>query len=285
MGILRQSVIQHVRTANHESNRIRGEELGKLPPRIPVSQIGHCPRQAILEAARYHPDHPLHRDPTHDFDDYVKEVMECGNVWEPQTGLAVAEQWGDKVHWQRHDPMLRVGNENWSGHIDFLVEPCEDFPIGAIIEHKATNPNNFHRKGRLPYQFHIMQVLQYERLARRKLGWGGRIPTYVYYRSWNNWGELAVWDDGHYLAWEGEINGRSKSGEFEMESTFDEMVESIEVYWREQRLPPRYATPIAHKFSCAKVKDGEGYADCRYFGVCWPELSQHGPFDIEEFKV
>jgi hypothetical protein len=81
------------------------------------------------------------------------------------------------VHWKRDDPALRVGNDVWSGHIDFLIDPCQELPDGAIIEHKATNPVNFVRKGRLPYLFHCMQVLTYERLLRAGLGRQGDIPT------------------------------------------------------------------------------------------------------------
>jgi hypothetical protein len=52
-----------------------------------IKLVGHCPRQAIFDAARYHPDHPLHVDPA-----------------------------------------LRVGNDLWSGHIDFLIDPCQELP-------------------------------------------------------------------------------------------------------------------------------------------------------------
>ena len=116
-----------------KGNRKRGDELSQLEPRIPVSQTGHCPRQAILEAVRYHPEHPLHAEPTHGFDPYVKEIVEAGNVWEHQTGKALAEQFDGVVHWERDDPALRVRNGVWSGHIDFLIEECASFPGGAII--------------------------------------------------------------------------------------------------------------------------------------------------------
>jgi hypothetical protein len=86
-----------------------------------------------LEAVRYHPDHPLHAEPTHDFDAYVKEIMEAGNVWEHQTGKALAQQFDGVVHRERDDPALRVRNSVWSGHIDFLIEECADLPGGAII--------------------------------------------------------------------------------------------------------------------------------------------------------
>ena len=187
MNPIRNAVTNYIETRHVEGNRKRGDELGKLEPRIPVSQIGHCPRQALLEAVRYHPEHPLHAEPTHGFDAYVKEIMEAGNVWEHQTGKALAGQFDGVVHWEHDDPALRVRNGVWSGHIDFLIEECADFPAGAIIEHKATNPVNFQRKDRLPYPFHCMQVLMYRRLLQQKLQSDYVIPTYLYYRSWSNW--------------------------------------------------------------------------------------------------
>ena len=59
--------------------------------------------------------------------------MEAGNVWEHQTGKALVRQFDGVVHWERDDPALRVRNGVWSGHIDFLIEECADFPAGAII--------------------------------------------------------------------------------------------------------------------------------------------------------
>jgi len=84
---IRNIILDHVRACQEQGNQARREELEKLKPRLSISQIGHCPRQAVFEAARYHPKHPLHADP---FDDYVQEVMEAGNQWEKQTGKALA---------------------------------------------------------------------------------------------------------------------------------------------------------------------------------------------------
>ena len=106
MSYVREAVIEHVRACNEHGNQVRGDELSRLPPRIPVSQIGDCPRQAIFDAARWHPDHPLHVDPTYPFDDYVTEIMEAGNVREHQTGKALASKLNGSVRWKRDDPAL-----------------------------------------------------------------------------------------------------------------------------------------------------------------------------------
>jgi len=282
MGFIRDTTLYHAAACVNQSNEDRAKELGAKPPRIPVSQIGHCPRQAILEAVRYHPNHPLHTDITHPFDTYVMEVLQAGNVWEPETGKALSRRLGDRVHWERGDPELLVGDDIWSGHIDFLVEPCEEYPIGAVIEHKATNPWNFSAKNRLPYPFHCMQVLMYERLARRKFGLPDPMPVWLYYRSWNNWAELMVWDEDDAIVWEGTINNSFKSGV--IEESLDERIRLLEEYWKAQELPPRYETPIAEPFTCARAKNGTGRPSCKYFGYCWPDMAQFETFSTEEFK-
>jgi len=104
---------------------------------------------------RHHPEHPLHAEVTHPYDEYVQEIMEVGNVWERETSIALQRAYGNLLHWEQGDPALRVGNERWLGHLDFFVEECRQFPCGTVIEHKATNPDNFVKKGRLPYQFHF----------------------------------------------------------------------------------------------------------------------------------
>jgi hypothetical protein len=283
---IRDYVMEHARLMIQKGNEARRAELSKEQPRIPVSQIGHCPRQAIFEAARYHPDHPLHAEPTHPFDDYVIEVMECGNMWEHQTTRALALALGDKVHWAKNDPVLRVGDDVWSGHIDYVAEPCEEYPTGAIIEHKATNPINFQRKNRLPYLFHCLQALTYERLYRQQHGLNHALPTWLYYRSWNNWAELEVWDDGRYINWDGELNGRECSGELEMECSLNNQMAFLEETWRSKVLPPRYETPFTRDFTCARRDNKKKIAwpNCRYFGACWPEKPQWAePSGLEEW--
>jgi hypothetical protein len=90
MNSIRDAIVQHVQVRHEEGNEARGAELSREKPRIPVSQIGHCPRLAIFEAVRYHPDHPLHVAPTHPFDDYVLEIMEAGNVCKYQQATCIS---------------------------------------------------------------------------------------------------------------------------------------------------------------------------------------------------
>ena len=269
-------MLEHVHACQEAGNQARGDELGKEKPRISVSQIGHWPRAAIYDAFRWHRDHRLHVEPTHPFRGYVQEIMEAGNVWEHQTAKALARKFGDAAHWRKDDPALRVRNSCWSGHIDFLIDPCHEYPAGAIIEHKATNPNNFKAKDRLPYLFHCLQLLTYRQLLQQKDPSIGYLPAYLYYRSWANWGELSVWEDDRYIVWEGEINGTYKSGEIEMEYTREEQMAMLEHYFIRQELPPRYETPTAVIFSCTRIRGKKVYPDCLYFGHCWPSCHRTG---------
>jgi len=40
-------------------------------------------------------------------------------------------------------------------------------------------------------------------------------PTCLYNRAWGNWAELQVWGYDDCIVWEGEINGRWRSGSFD----------------------------------------------------------------------
>jgi hypothetical protein len=84
-----------------------------------------------------------------------------------------------------------------------------------------------------------------------------------------------VWDSDRYIVWEGEINGKWKSGEIQRQYTLANQIAEFEHYWRNQEIPTEV------QFSCARVRNGHAYANCRYFGVCWPELPRRGPFDSE----
>jgi hypothetical protein len=142
------------------------------------------------------------------------------------------------------------------------------------------------RKDRLPYLFHCLQALAYERLYRKQHGLNHVVPVWLYYRSWNHWAELEVWDNGGYLCWNGLVNGREKSGEFEMEVSLDTQMQMLAGYWRAEALPPRYETPFTEAFTCGwrDAKKRIAKPSCQYFGVCWPELPQWAePSDLAEW--
>ena len=94
---------------------------------------------------------------------------------------------------------------------------------------------------------------------------------------------MAVEQTGDGIAWFGEINGTWKEGFF-ADLYLEELMNELEDFWRMRELPPRYETPIAVPFTCAKVYKNLARPSCRYFGVCWPELAQAESFDIQEWK-
>ena len=89
-------------------------------------------------------------------------------------------------------------------------------------------------------------------------------------------------DDGG-ISWFGEINGTWKEGFFEG-LCLGESMDELEEWWCKQELPPRFETPVAVPLTCAKAHKNLARPSCRYFGVCWPELTQADSFDIQEWK-
>ena len=100
MNPIRNAVIEHIQTCHEKGNQARGDELGQEEPWLSVSQIGHCPRMAIFEAVRYHPDHPLHVEPTHPFDAYVLRVWRPGTCGSTRRAEIQVWEYEDCIEWE-----------------------------------------------------------------------------------------------------------------------------------------------------------------------------------------
>lgn len=246
---VREAVQRFIRDQHNGDGDWAKAHSGKLA----ISDLGHCPRKALLRVAGIEPTDP--------FDDYVKEVMRAGIVWEEETKRAL-----EHVITKRLCTQTRVENDDWVGHLDFT------WP-GVIVEHKATNSVNFRRKNGLPYEFHCLQVLGYQRLVKEETG--KEPAAFLYYRSWANWGELQVWGYSDEIYWEGEINGYEKSGSFDL-SIDDEMASleaDLEAYRETKHLPDTYETPCEKQFACCRIDKRKKIArpSCTYFSHCWPD--------------
>lgn len=265
--MIREAVLQHIMEVRKVSQLAYLARREGRPTRLHVSDLGHCPRKAYLRMQG--------AEMTHPFDDYVKEIMHAGLVWESETRIALRAAYGDASMKSE----VSVENEMWSGRIDFML------PGNVIVEHKATSPVNFVRKDRLPYVFHCLQVLGYANLLPQTFV---APATKLYYRSWANWAELEVWQNGSDIEWEGQINGRYKNGEFLGTNVLQEMalLEGFwEAFWRDGTLPPRYDTPFTKQFGCCRVTKKGAYPSCTYFGLCWPQMAYlKGPFDPKEWS-
>jgi hypothetical protein len=235
-------------------------------PRLFISSLGHCPRAAFHDAVSYLPDHPFYAAETHPFSTFVLDRMREGTEDEAKTEKALRYVFGDQLKTQ-----VEVGDHIWAGRIDFFVEP------DMVIEHKATAAYNFKRKDGLPYDFHCLQVLAYQLFLQEQLK--RSVYPRLYYRSFGNWAEFHVFNAGTHILWEGHVNGRERQGAFDIDLIQE--FGSFEHYWERDELPPKYDHPLEKRFGCARSTKQGVYPDCRYFGHCWPELPQDGPFDEE----
>jgi len=239
-------------------------------PHLFVSDIGGCPRQAFYNAVQHLPDHPWHAEVTHPFDPYLLELFRAGKVWEQETRQALEHVYGDRLQCE-----VEVGDAIWAGRIDFLIATTDTDRLSSftIVEHKATNPVNFQYKGRLPYQHHCMQLLLYDDLLCRF-----NTRCVLYYRGWSNWAEFEVYNCGDEIAYEGLVNGKERAGQFPV--SLSTWVSLLERSWEAQELPPKYETPFSEPFGCTRTKGERAWPACRYFGACWPDYPQEGPFNI-----
>lgn len=251
MGLVRDAVVKHVVISNRESRERWQKRHKDRPDRLFVSDLGGCVRKSYLRLRG--------EEVTHPFDPYVLEVMKAGKLWEWETTCAMRRAYGTKLQEQ-----VPVGNKIWSGRIDYLL------PGKTIIEHKATNPVNFKYGSRLPYVHHCLQVLAYRILL------GGGEAT-LYYRAWDQWAELDVWQHREGIAWDGEFNGKHKSGLLEGLDIVEEMAR-FEEWWDREGLPPCYETPFEKNFACTKRQRKLYRPACSYFGFCWPQYPQDKPF-------
>lgn len=247
---VRDAVQQFIRNQHKDNGQWEKRHRGRLA----VSDLGHCPRKALLRVAGVKQTNP--------FDDYVLEIMRAGTVWEDETERALRLVYGDRLSTQD-----RVSNDDWVGHTDFMVIP------GQLWEHKATNSVNFRRKNGLPYEFHCLQLLGYQRLIKETTG--EEPEAFLYYRSWADWAELQVWGYSDEIYWEGEMNGYTKSGSFDL-SIDDEMAKLekyLHAYRETKELPDKYDMPFEKQFACCRVNKKKGTArpSCTYFSHCWPE--------------
>lgn len=278
--IIREAMLERLR-AEHKQDEGKWEKdhEGKLA----VSEIGHCVRQAYLRLADVEQTNPPN--------DYLLELFRCGYMWEAETRKALQAKFGNALHWdQKNDPLMTVGGDIWKGHIDFWIDPQDKYPELVIVEHKATSPVNFVRKDRLPYPFHCLQALAYEKLLRHRQNLGGSIKVLLYYRSWTNWAEFQVWEDNHEgwatpsIFWEGKVNGKPKSGLFEL--SLPDEVAAFESWWGATDLPPKYETPFTKQFGCFRQVKKRGHPtvawpSCKYFTHCWgDEYPGNGPFEV-----
>ena len=186
----------------------------------------------------------------------------------------------------------RLGNDIWSGRLDFLVAPCGYFPQGAIVECKATGAHAFaYTMGYIPRVKDCLQALAYRLFVYRETGQA--VPTFLYYRGWRSWAEFEIDDhDERGIIYEGQIKGHEVSGEFDTDLP-SEMARMgnwwgfgndravLEAMDTDPLLfIPGYPAPDAENWTCLRKDRGKWFPRCRWLATCWgPGFQGPGPFE------
>lgn len=287
--IVRDAVVQHVVDEDHRSTERWELAHAAKEPRLWPSALGGCVRKAYLDMWEHEDGHPFQEKPTHPPTNYLLELFELGRMYERQTFKALDNMYPGHVacNWP-------VGNEIWSGSIDYLVAQQAELWIGALVEHKSTNPVFNFTYGednlRLPRLNHCYQLLAYQHLVRCKLA--GEVcatpPAHLYYRGWNKWAEFEVIDTADGILWHGQIGGRDPfdvrdvAGGFPDELGLQDEMACFEKWWASDMLPTGYESPLVEDFACVRKSRGRAWPRCKWFGACWPEwMDALVPFDVD----
>lgn len=254
-------VMDCYRSRSEQSTREWEERHKDKEPRLFASSLGACVRKGYLSAFRVANGYVE----THPFDDYVTELMELGKEAEKKSKEALEETL--TLRGVALGCNVELGNEIWSGRADFLIDECEQYPLGATVEHKSTSHWNFRvlKDGscRLPYLTHCLQVLAYQRLLNTNS------PAILVYRNWNLWAEFEVRVTDNYVSWEGNVSGKGAGGA--APTTLVREMAQFEQYWPFENLPPvPYSSPLEQDFGCTKKTKKGRMVACTWYGHCWP---------------
>lgn len=229
--------------------------------RLAVSEIGKCPRMAMLRITGVERTNP--------FDEYMRRLLFSGEMAEAKAKAPLLWKYGDDVQSQ---VVLEAGA--WVGKPDFLVP-------GHVIEHKETGENRF-KYGDMPFRFHVLQVLMYQWMIEQVEGY--KPEALLYYQQRANQAEYRVWEWGDRIGYEGHVNGKEDSGILNTTLEFERA--ELEKWFAEGEVPPRYDTPFEKNYTCCRLypnwKRPTAYPSCGYFDHCWPEYAGQKSLTIPE---
>jgi len=240
-------VNEHIKN-NREESTWDERHKGKLA----VSEIGHCPRKALLR---------IHNIPETDpFDEKLLRLMWSGQMAEHklEAVLSPLPEFQSQIH---------VENDYFVGTVDFLIK-------NAVVEHKETATSNFHYF-RLPYDFHLLQVLAYKSLLNDE-----GLEAILYYQNRADWAEFNVRGDTGQIIYEGHINGKYRIGD--LPTTVDMEMQKL-MFWQDKNeVAPRPETPFEENFWCTRMYSANAYPSCTYFSHCWQDTEYE---DAEKIPI
>ena len=87
--MIRNAIQQYIADQARQERAAWEKEHTDQPPKLFISDLGHCIRKAYLHVKGYEPTHP--------YDDYVLEVMRAGVVWEGTGFQRSSASWYDET--------------------------------------------------------------------------------------------------------------------------------------------------------------------------------------------
>lgn len=250
--IIRQAVTRFRRKCIEEASEVWLARYADLGNRLHISDLGKCPRIPFLRSRGLEPA---------GWSDYQIDVLYYGNVIEDVNLAAI------RYSVPEAKSQVVIFNDIWAGSTDFDVVLADGQRM--LVEHKTTSEGNF-RGRRLPYNFHVLQVMGYAHLMQQDL------EARLYYDGRGHWAEFVVWQGDDFIAWEGLLDGKYSSGS--LQTTIQEEMAKLEQYWPDG-MPPVLPDPFEseYTFPCAKrMRRGIVVPKCRWFQHCWQSDGQDG---------
>jgi len=231
--------------------RPRYKSSGKM--RLWVSELGYCPRKAMLRITG--------REPTGEFPVKIKEVMSLGNSYEDNTFAWLKRYYGPRI-----TQGVPVGDENWSGKIDFLLTHCNETAGGtswgsAIIEHKAQGGKWFDFNQNLPRLQHVCQAWLYGHLLEKKYPLNSPPKIILFYRAWGNYAEFEIVPHEGGVRAQGVMNDEEVSRWLWVKP--DEKRLELEEWFLRNEVPP---LPEGGPSGDCLFR---GEPSCSFYDLCW----------------
>ena len=241
---VRSAVLAYLNQKERESKEAY-EAKGHREPKLWASNLGKCPRKAIMRIEGY--------EDTIDLPLRVREVMRAGVMWEEETEKALLSSLSGSI--LCNEPL---DNEFWSGKADFIILGHKP-PI--IVEHKATGGKWFDFQKSLPKNEHILQLCLYGYLY--ELIFEEKPILVLFYRAFGEWAEFVVEPQENTILVEGKVSGYKRSNVLDVD--FHGLRKELEGYYVDRTsLPPRLKDM---KKGCLFKKE----PSCQYFHHCWPD--------------
>ncbi len=213
-------------------------------PRLYVSEMGRCPRRAMLRVQGFQPSAPF--APT------LLEAMGIGNAMETDSAIQLSKSCPTLIQ------QLTLANSTWSGKADFMIPGKPD----TIIEHKTANSLHWDYAQKLPQPENVAQLYLYGQLYQELHHKPVRLV--LYYRGWSKWAEFEIdTEDDDIVTCTGLVDGEKRVRSWE--AGFGEMRRFMEGHFAAGTVPDLPACGANEKDGCLF----RGEPSCGYHSQCW----------------